>query len=119
MVPKNIEEQVKDLNEEWKALLIGISLAKVPDPLKMQLYSDVALIVEAAVEAMEACLTEMLKGKYVLRHCDICEGATLHISQGTDTDDEGRVFEIAICTVCQFMNAFDVKEKSEEEAKDG
>lgn len=112
MTPKNIEEQVKDLNEGWEALLIGISLAKVPDPLKMQLYSGVASILKVGVQVSKMHLTEMLKEEYVLKHCDICEGATLHSSQGTDTDDKGKAFELAICTVCQSMNVFDVKEES-------
>lgn len=108
MSPKNIEEQMKDLNEDWEALLIGISLAKISDSEKIWLYSGIEGAVEAGTEFIRAQIAAMLEG-FVLKYCDICGGMTLHSQQGSDTDDQGRTFELAICTVCSTVNYFDPK----------
>ena len=111
MTPKNIEEQVKSLNEGWEALLIGISLAKVPDPLKMQLYSDVAYAMELAAKAVKTHYSHMLVESHNLKWCDVCEKDTWQIPQGTDRSGD-RDIELFICTDCNSVNIFDVEEDS-------
>jgi len=94
-----------------------------PFGLSIEDYERGVYIVKGTYEALrkvlESCPAHPLKINVilgeegqVLRYCEICKKSTWQIPQGTDTDDHGTLFEMAICTVCQFMNFFDVKEES-------
>jgi len=108
MSPKNIEEQVKNLNEGFEALLKGISLTPLIDPLKMVLYDHVARSMEIAVKVVQQEAKRMAEEVYVYRFCSVCNDVTPQISQGEEHDlEEGKSRLITICEICRSVNIFE------------